>query len=194
MRGVLVAVAAAFLVTAGSDAAAQTNVYRWVDSQGNVHFSDTPPPPESKGVTQKRMGGGVVEENQLPFATQLAMRKSPVTLYTAPACGDPCASGRNLLASRGIPYTERDAQANPADAQALKKLIGALQVPVLLVGETRAKGYDANAWHSVLDAAGYPRTRLPGTVTPRPNIAPAPPAAEAEAPAGAAPAPPTATQ
>jgi glutaredoxin len=170
---------------------AQTNVYRWVDSQGKVHFSDTPPPEQNaKGVTRQRLGGGQVEEGQLPFATQLAMKKSPVVLYTAPKCGDPCTRGRTLLSSRGIPYAERDAQANPADAEALKKLIGALQVPVILIGEEKVKGFDENAWHAALDTAGYPRTRLPGTLTPKPVVKaappPPPPAPVAEAPSAEA--------
>ena len=155
---------------------AQTSVYKWTDADGKVHFSDTPPPDSAKGVTRSRVGGGPAEVSQLPYATQMAMRNSPVTLYTAPQCGDPCAQGRSLLSNRGIPYTERDAQANPSDAEQLKKLIGALQVPVLLVGNDPMKGYDANAWQAALDAAGYPRTKLPGTLAPKPVIAPPPPA------------------
>ncbi|HXN15369.1 MAG TPA: DUF4124 domain-containing protein, partial [Usitatibacter sp.] len=50
--------AAAFLVT--FQAQAQTNVYRWVDKDGNVQFSDAPPPEDARGVTQKRLGGGYV--------------------------------------------------------------------------------------------------------------------------------------
>ena len=69
---------AAALVAAFSvalDAPAQTNVYKWTDSEGKVHFSDTPPPPQvTKNVTEKRMGGGSVESAQLPFATQQAMK------------------------------------------------------------------------------------------------------------------------
>ena len=161
-------------------AAAQTSVYRWVDKDGKVHFSDTPPL-EDATVTEKRMGGGFVEENQLPYATQQAMKRNPVTLYSSKGCGDPCASGRQILASRGIPYAERYADATPADAEALKKLIGVLEVPVLVVGETTLKGYNDSTWNSALDSAGYPRTLLPGQIPPRPPTPPAPPATPAPA-------------
>src|SRR6185503_18140108 len=100
-------------------------------------------------------------------------------LYTAPQCGDPCADARSLLGARGIPYSERNAQANPADAEEVKRLIGALQVPVLLIGTNPLKGYEEGAWQSALDGAGYPRTRLPGTINPKPVIVPPPPQAEA---------------
>jgi glutaredoxin len=151
-------------------ALAQTSVYRWVDKDGKVHYSDTPPPEPAKSLTQKRVGGGYAESSQLPYATQIAMQKSPVTLYTGGDCGDPCKSGRELLAKRGIPFTERDAQANSEDSEALKKLVGSLEVPVLAVGTSKVKGYEEGAWNSALDGAGYPRTALPGQVPPRPPV------------------------
>ena len=152
-------------------AAAQVNVYRWVDKDGKVHYSDTPPQDPAKSLTQKRVGGGYAESSQLPYATQLAMKKSPVTLFTGADCGDPCRLGRDLLSKRGIPFTERDAQGNPDDAEALKKLVGAIEVPLLTVGSSKVKGFEEGAWHSALDGAGYPRTALPGQVPPRPPAA-----------------------
>jgi glutaredoxin len=169
--------AAAFAVALSFafDAAAQT-VYKWTDSEGKIHFSDMPPPAQdSKNLTEKRMGGGAPDVSGLPYATQLAMKTNPVTLYTASQCGDPCSDGRTLLSDRGIPYTERDAQGSREDAEAVKKAIGALQVPVLMVGADALKGYEAGSWNAALDAAGYPRTKLPGTVAPRPVVAPPPP-------------------
>ena len=163
-------------------AMAQTSVYRWVDKEGNVHFSDTPPLDDAK-VTEKRINARQADDSQLPYATQMAMKRNPVTLFSSKNCGEPCASGRDILASRGIPYSERSPEANPADAEALKKLIGALEVPVLVVGDTTLKGYNDATWNAALDSAGYPRTLLPGQVAPRPPAPPVPPAsAPAEAP------------
>ncbi len=160
-------------------AAAQTNVYRWVDKDGKVHFSDAPPPADAKDASQRRMGGGGADDTQLPYATQLAARRNPVTLFTGTDCGDPCVKARELLTGRGIPFTERDAQANPEDQEALKKLAGALDVPYLLIGSTKMKGYEEGSWQVSLDSAGYPRTRLPGQAPLRhaaPSTAPAKPA------------------
>ena len=50
-------VAAALLLPAL--ASAQANVYRWVDKDGKVQYSDTPPPQSQKELQQKRMGGGL---------------------------------------------------------------------------------------------------------------------------------------
>ena len=41
-------VAAAILLTVCADAFGQA--YRWVDQDGRVHYTQTPPPPGAKGV------------------------------------------------------------------------------------------------------------------------------------------------
>jgi glutaredoxin len=179
MKTIRIAVAV-FASALALGAAAQTNVYRWVDKDGTVHFSDTPPPEDAKSASQKRLGGGYVDDLQLPYATQVAARRNPVTLYTGTDCGDPCAKGRELLSQRGIPFSEKDAQKNQADQEALKKLIGSLEVPVLVVGENKTKGYEEVLWQSALDTAGYPRTRPPGQGGLRTPSAPAAPPKAAE--------------
>jgi len=183
------AIAAALL--ASSAALAQTSVYRWTDKDGKVNFSDAPPAADAKDVTQKQMGGGA-DDTPLPYATQMAMRSNPVTVYTGNAsCAEICSAARNLLSGRGIPFAERNAEANPADAEALKKLIGELRVPVLVVGRNTLKGYEEAAWQSALDTAGYPRARLPGQPPSRPVLSAPPPAPQStkapDAPANAAP-------
>ena len=181
---VLAALAAAFAATA------QTNVYRWVDKDGKVHFSDTPPPEDAKSVSQKRLGGGYTEESQLPYATQMAAKRNPVTLYTASGCGTPCDRGRELLSNRGVPFSERNAGGSNAEREALVKLAGSAEVPLLMVGENKVRGYDEDQWNAALDGGGYPRTRLPSQPVTRPEQAAASPGAAGEAtpPSGPAPA------
>jgi glutaredoxin len=168
------AVLFAAMLAAAFCANAQTNVYRWVDKDGKVQFSDSPPPADAKDATQRRLGGGGPDDTQTPYATQVAAKRNPVTLFTGTDCGDPCTRGRDLLSRRGVPFTERDAQNNPAYREELNKVSGAYEVPVLVVGESKLKGYDEDQWHASLDGAGYPRTRLPGQA---PVPAPSPAAA-----------------
>jgi glutaredoxin len=155
----LVPLAAALLV-ASAPALAQQSVYKWVDKDGKVQFSDMPPT-EAKDVTEKRMGGGYVDQ-EYPYAVQQAMKKNPVTLYTAASCGEPCDQARELLGSRGVPFAQKDPQKDKDAGDALKALIGGLEVPVMVVGENKVKGFEPEQWNSALDSAGYPRTRLPG--------------------------------
>ena len=167
-RKTLAVVLGAIGATLALQAAAQTNVYRWTDKDGKVHFGDTPPPDDAKNVTQKRMGDSGMDAGALPYETQVAMKRNPVTVYVAANCA-PCDSARQLLSHRGIPYTERNAQGNREEAEAVKKLTGATEVPVLLVGDRSVKGWDESAWSAALDAAGYPRSMLPGRRAPEPT-------------------------
>lgn len=186
---------AAALLAVPSLLAAQQTIYKWVDKDGKTVFSDTPPPKEITTSTQKRVGGGGYTDNvQLPYATQIAMQKNPVTLYTASDCGSLCEQGRTLLSRRGIPFSERDGSSDPAAAEAVQKAVGSFIVPVLMVGESALKGFDESIWQASLDTAGYPRTALPNQPNPRATPpapkkapAPAPAPAPAEEPPAAAP-------
>lgn len=178
--------AIALLLGCALGAAAQTSVYRWVDKDGKVHFGDAPPPADAKGVEQKRVGNAPVDPD-LPYQTQVAARRSPVTLFVAAGCGEPCNSARDLLGRRGIPYGVRDPMVNAADAAALTKLAGKLEIPVIVVGATHVKGFEEGQWQSALDAAGYPRALPPGARAPAPIAAiPDPPPAAGEPPAAEA--------
>jgi glutaredoxin len=138
------------------NAAAQTNMYRWVDKDGKVHFSDQPPPQTEKNVQQKRIQGNVIEVDKMPFATRDAMKKNPVVLYTAANC-DACKEGRTMLTTRGIPFTEKVVDKDQKLLDELKKTAGETSVPMLMIGNNPIKGYETVQWQSALDTAGYPR-------------------------------------
>lgn len=133
-------------------------LYRWVDDKGNVEWRDTPPPAHAKNVEQRNVGGNTIQTSTMSYSLQQAVKNHPVTLWTFD-CGPPCSDARGLLARRGIPYTEKNAQTNN---DALKKLTGSLEVPVLVVGAKQLKGYLESEWDTTLDAAGYPRSAMPG--------------------------------
>jgi hypothetical protein len=194
----IVIFAAALSVASGALVAAQ--LYRWVDSKGNVEYRDTPPPPDAKKVEERRITGTTAPAAAVPYSTQVAMKNFPVTLW-AYDCGAPCSDARAHLARRGVPYTEKDPK---PDLKAFEKLTGGNGVPVLFVGTTKLSGYLESEWDNALDAAGYPRTAAPGV---KPAAKPpaqaadqkAAPAAKPSAPAGkdtaaGAPAQPPASQ
>lgn len=143
-----------------------TQVFRWVDENGKVQYSDKPPPPNAKNVQKKSLSGGAASSTPLPFALQEASKNFPVTLYTNEECKDICAQARDLLNKRGVPYKEISIE----DKQGLdgfKKLTGGSSFPVMLVGRDMQKGYESSVFHAALDTAGYPRNSLlpPGAQT-----------------------------
>lgn len=138
--------------------AQSATLYRWVDTDGKVHYTERPPPPSvAKKVEEKTLGTAPADDGQLPYASRRAAKNFPVTLYNSD-CGEACTRAREHLTKRGIPFNEKNAGTAEIQAE-LKKLIGALEVPVLAVGTaTRLKGYEAGAWDAALDEAGYPKS------------------------------------
>ncbi len=134
-------------------------LYRWVDEKGSVEWRDTPPPVSAKGtVEQRNVGANTIQTSTLPYSVQQAVKNFPVTLWVFD-CGETCTAARSHLVRRGVPFTERNAH---KDGEALKKIMGNNDVPVLIVGATKLRGYLDTDWDSALDAAGYPRTPPPG--------------------------------
>jgi len=139
---------------------AHADLYKYIDKDGRITYSDQPPPSTARAVERKTLGDAVVDNDKVPFATQAAAKKYPVTLYSN-ACGDPCAQAKALLAKRGVPFQLRNPESSVDDAEALRKLVGSLQVPSLTVGTAPPlKGFEEDAWNRSLDAAGYARNNL----------------------------------
>jgi glutaredoxin len=136
--------------------AAAGKLYKWVDKDGNLHYTDQPPPPEAKSAEQKKFGDNA-SDAPVSYAAQQAAKIFPVTLYSANQCGDACSKASALLSQRGVPFTEKDAR-DPAAGEELKGLTGGkLEVPVMKLGAQVLRGYEEGAWNAALDAAGYPK-------------------------------------
>ena len=160
------------MVAAGALAQAQ-QVYRYVDKDGNVVYSDRSPPKDSKDVQAKRLSPNFIENNTTPIALTQASEKFPVTLYTF-ACGSVCENAEGLLNRRGVPFTTVNVE-EAKGAEQLKKLTGEQQAPVLLIGDKLiAKGFNEARWTAMLDEAGYPKSAPRRTAVKVPAEAPAP--------------------
>lgn len=164
---------------------AQAEIFKWVDADGKVHYTDQPPPPSARSIERKRLADSPADPS-MPYVLQEAMKNNPVTLFVYD-CGDGCTKAQALLSKRGVPHTTRD-PLDPAAREELKKLTGGEEIaPVLQVGRRVLRGFEEGQWNTALDGAGYPSTAL----IRLPERKPAPPAApqpEAE-PEAAEPAP-----
>jgi glutaredoxin len=160
---------AILLATAAFAASAQ--LYRWTDEKGRVHITDTPPPGSAKPVQKKSAGTTSAVESQQPFELTQAMRDFPVTLYTSPNCKVPCASAREALNKRAVPFKEVQVWNNETNDE-LKRVSGGNDVPTLVVGRSVHRGFEQGAYDALLDSARYPRA---GLLRPRAQAAPAAP-------------------
>ncbi|MEI8168249.1 MAG: glutaredoxin family protein [Rhodoferax sp.] len=137
---------------------AQT-VYRLVGPDGKVTYSDKAPAPSDNATATGPGGKPLVNGGAaLPFELRQVASKYPVTLYTANNCA-PCGSGRALLSSRGVPFTEKTVN-TAEDAEALQRISGESSLPFLTIGGQQIKGFSDSEWTQFLDAAGYPKTSL----------------------------------
>ncbi len=146
-------IAAAVLSIACADASGQA--YRWVDKEGKVHYTQAPPPPDARAVQKKTFRHGPAEASNLPYATQVAAKNFPVTLYTSPDCGAPCDRARAVLVKRAVPFKETSVLSQ-SDVDEMKRLSGKAGVPLLVVGAQVQSGFEEALYNGLLDSAGYP--------------------------------------
>ena len=142
-----------------SPSAHAQGVYKIVGPDGKVSFSDQPPP-DAKAASKLNVGGASAAANRasLPFELQQIASKYPVTIYTTSNCG-PCDSGRTLLASRGVPYTEKTVN-TPEDQTAFARVSKDNSLPFMTIGGQQIKGFSDSTWTQYFDAAGYPKTSI----------------------------------
>jgi glutaredoxin len=137
---------------------AQAQVYKWVDADGKVTYSDVPPPKTAVKVETKSYSSSDESSVALPFELSQAVKNMPVTFYSTPNC-QICDDGRNFLKQNGIPFSERTVTTN-SDSEKLSSISGGAQLPVLLIGKTKLVGYGYTQWRSNLTQAGYPESNL----------------------------------
>ena len=156
-------------------ASAHAQLYKWVGPDGKVTYSDLPPPSSAKQVERKSLSANGSDTTGMPYELAQAVRNNPVVLYTTAKCTT-CDSGRQLLAARGVPFSEKTVNSND-DIERLRKISGANQLPVIFVGRNKQTGFESGAWNTALTAAGYPETnQLPKSY--QPSVESAAPAAK----------------
>lgn len=167
----------------------QAAMYKWVDAQGRVQYTDTPPPPTAKKVEEQKIIRNTIETGGSPYAVQDAARRNPVTLWMND-CGDLCNRARDFLAKRGVPHTVRN-PSRQAEQDAWKKAsAGDNSVPLLVIGSATVKGFEESQWETALDTAGYPRSApaMKPQAIPAADAGAPPPSKPGAAPPAAAPA------
>jgi len=159
MKRIALLVAGGVLVAAGTFAQAET-IYHWKDEHGQAHYSDKPPPATAREVEERRVFSGR-PESTASFTVRRVAANFPVTLYSADSCGEACTRARALLEQRGIPFTETMVETQE-DLEAFRQTFGPPdEVPAATVGPRQLRGFEAAAWHRLLDNVGYPREAPP---------------------------------
>lgn len=138
-------------------------LYRSIDSQGRVHYSDRPLPGTNE-VEALKIAPPPAPAADLPYETRRAMQTFPVTLYVSESCGSPCQSARDLLRRRGVPFSEKKI-VSPEALEVFRQASGGDRVPAATVGKAWLRVFLASDWSRELDAAGYPKSAPAGPRT-----------------------------
>lgn len=115
-------------------------IYKWIDDNGNVHFTDKPP------ANQK------TEEVELKINTYTAVEVTPlverlgrgdkVVIYTTDWCGI-CKKAKKYFKANNIAYVDYDVKKSRTGKKDYKLLRGKA-VPIIIVGNKRMNGFTAS--------------------------------------------------
>jgi len=146
------------VLLSGLLAPAAWGAYKIVGPDGRVTYTDRPPVGEGAQALGKPKAG--ISAVALPYELQQVVNRHPVTLFTTRECSA-CETGRQLLQSRGVPYTEKTVD-TPDDIRAFNAQENSSKLPTLKVGGKQIIGLQQSEWNAYLDAAGYPQqSKLP---------------------------------
>ncbi|MBE9610436.1 DUF4124 domain-containing protein [Chitinilyticum piscinae] len=132
-------------------------VYQWRDSQGNVHYTDQPPPGET--VRQRSIRSNVVStaSETAQGATGKTAPNSRITLWIAPGCGAACEDAIALLDRRKVSYDVKNFASSEKLTIEFFNVTGTMQArpPVLQIGSNVVQPWDSATWAAALSSAGY---------------------------------------
>jgi glutaredoxin len=130
-----------FLLSGGS----YGQIYKWVDENGNTHFSSRPPARGEAETVEPRMTN-TYSSPDTPTTSdkpQKAIRKpKKVVMYSAVWCGI-CKKAKNYFQRKGIAFKEYDIETSDKGRRDYKRLNGS-GVPLILVGKQRMSGFSAS--------------------------------------------------
>ena len=122
-------------------------IYKWIDSSGNTVYGSEPP----ENAQLKEIKGNVssfssVSVESFKYDSNLVTTRKAkgktVVMYSTSWCGY-CKKAARYFRKNNIPFEEYDIEKSKKAARDYKKLNGR-GVPLILVGEKRMNGFDAN--------------------------------------------------
>lgn len=114
-------------------------IHRYVDKDGNVHFTDRPPSNTNSDVIEVKIN--TYESPGYEFTyTPLEKKPEKVIMYSTSWCGY-CKKAKKYFQANNIPFSERDIETSKKAKSEYDKL-GGKAVPVILVGKKKLQGFN----------------------------------------------------
>ncbi len=124
-------------------------IYKWVDEDGNTHFSSSPPIQGKVETVQPKINTYSSPELNKSSETSAKpiKKKKKVVMYSAVWCGV-CKAARKYFRKHQIQFKEYDIETSAKGRRDYKKLNGT-GVPIILVGKQRMSGFSAGRFESM---------------------------------------------
>lgn len=130
---------------------ALAEIYKWTDSNGKTHFSDAAPAEhKAQTITLDNINTFAdVSISDAPefhgfYKPESKPRVKNVVMYSTARCGY-CKQARQYFTERGIVFTEKKIDSDPAAWEEYQQL-NATGVPVILVGRKRMDGFNQSSF------------------------------------------------
>jgi glutaredoxin len=129
-----------FFVSLLFTATATGEIYKWIDQQGNIHFTDRPPANE---ITEKiEVEINSYTSPKIIDLDRLFGKSNKLVMYSTAWCGY-CKKARDYFNSNNIAFDEYDIENTNKGKRDYKKL-GGSGVPIILMGNKRMNGFSVN--------------------------------------------------
>lgn len=124
----------------------QAEVYKWVDDQGKIHFSDKEPKSSSASKLELK-----INTYSSPTYSESSSREGnkKVVMYSTEWCGY-CKKARLYFKNNNINYKEYDIERS-AKANKEHKRLGATGVPLILVGKKKMNGFSETGFNRIYE-------------------------------------------
>ena len=130
----------------------QAEIYKWVDENGKVHFSDRKP--ESEKTEELKLEVNTYthvtfESSTVDIGLNRKTGSKKVVMYSTEWCGY-CEKARRYFKKSKIRFTEYDIEKN-AKAKRRYDKMGAKGIPVILVGKKRMNGFSEKGFKRIYE-------------------------------------------
>ncbi|GAA5784820.1 hypothetical protein GCM10007860_17450 [Chitiniphilus shinanonensis] len=130
-------------------------VYQWRDADGNVFYSDRPPP--GNVAHERTIKPNVIESGAAAKPQPAARAAGKAVVYVFPQCA-PCDEARAFLDANKVPYEVVSSDQGGPRIDSMVERAGAenLAPPVLELNGQFLKGWQRDTWTNALKLAGFP--------------------------------------
>lgn len=128
----------------------QAELYRWVDDQGQTHFSDQPQDDRAERFEVQVQTIEFVTTGEIDFADiPSRSRGGGLVMYSTQRCGY-CKRARDYFQRENIAYTEKDIDMSQVARKEFEQL-GGTGVPLFINGKQKMSGFSESRfsqWYS----------------------------------------------